>query len=337
MAVLQKGDNGKWYYRFQLNGKEYYKACKGATNRKEAQQYENIIKGELMRGNLGIVTNKMTTTLKDAIAIYLEYSETNKSSHQLDRNYCKVFEVEFGNNTSINDITPQKIENFKTKMIKGRTNATVNRYLEAMSKMFNLCIDNDLIDYNPLKKVAKLKQDNHKTRVLSEDEQKEIFKILDKEYPDLRDVIICALHTGLRKGEIFILKWNSVNFEERYINAYRPKTNSYTQIYITDKLLNVFNSRKNNNSEYVFVNPHTKKPYTNMDKAFKNLKEKAKITEKLCFHDLRHTVATRMVTNGVDLVVVKDILGHSSITTTMRYAHPVPEVKKKAIALLNGY
>jgi integrase len=337
MAVSQRGKNRNWYYRFKINGKEYYKCCKGATDRKEALQYESIVKGEIMRGNLNILDDKKVTSLKEAIKLYLDYSKTNKRSHQLDKNYCKVFEEEFGCTTDISDITPQKIETFKTKMRKGRSNATVNRYLEAMSKMYNLCADYGLIEHNPLKRVSKLRQDNQKTRILNEDEQKRIFEVLDKEYPDLRDVVICALQTGLRRGEIFILKWKDINFKERYINAFRPKTHSYTKIHITDKLLKVFESRKGNKSEYVFVNLHTGKPYTNMDKAFRKLKVKAEIEEKLCFHDLRHTVATRMVANGIDLVVVKDILGHSSINTTMRYAHPMPEVRKKAVDVLNSY
>ena len=77
-------------------------------------------------------------------------------------------------------------------------------------------------------------------------------------------------------------------------------------------------------------------PFTNIDKAFRNLKNKAEI-KNLCFHDLRHTAATRIVEKGIDLLVVKDILGHTSINTTMRYAHPVPENKQKAVEILSDY
>ena len=75
MAVFVRGDSNKWYYRFQLNGKEYYRACKGATNKKEALEYEAIVKAEIMRGNLGILNNKPKPTLKLAISLYLEYSK----------------------------------------------------------------------------------------------------------------------------------------------------------------------------------------------------------------------------------------------------------------------
>ena len=77
----------------------------------------------------------------------------------------------------------------------------------------------------------------------------------------------------------------------------------------------------------------TNKPYTDIKKSFSTVLKNANI-ENFRFHDLRHTVATRMVESGVDLLVVQEILGHSNIQTTMRYAHPVPERKKKAIDCL---
>ena len=89
-------------------------------------------------------------------------------------------------------------------------------------------------------------------------------------------------------------------------------------------------------SNYVFVNPKTNEPYTDIKKAFSNVIKRANI-KNFRFHDLRHTVATRLVEKGIDLTVVQEILGHSKITTTQRYAHPVPQRKLDAIEILNSY
>ena len=89
-------------------------------------------------------------------------------------------------------------------------------------------------------------------------------------------------------------------------------------------------------NEYVFVNNQTGKPYTTIQKAFGTVIRKANI-KNFRFHDLRHTVATRLATKGIDLTVVQEILGHSKITTTQRYAHPVPQRKLEAIDILNNY
>lgn len=256
MSIYQNKKSGKWYYKFVIEGIQYHKACKGINTYKEALECEIKAKNAILESNYDYLKKKKRITLKEAVELYLNYSKVNKRSYKLDINYTNQFLTYWGSNIYLSDLTPQKIEEFKSFMVKGRSNATVNRYIEAMSKMFNLCIDNNFIEFNPIKKVAKLKQNNHKTRVLSKEEQEHIFKILENEYPDLRDIIICALQTGLRRGEIFILKWCDINFKERYINAYRPKTNSYSKIFITDKLLEVFEKRKNNNSEYIFVNPN---------------------------------------------------------------------------------
>ena len=116
----------------------------GYPTKKDALKAESIVKSELMRGKFKLVDNTENTTLKQAINLYLEYSKANKRSHKLDDNYCKIFSEFFGNNTRLKDITPQKIERFKTFLKDGRKNATVNRYTEALGKMFNVAIANNI-------------------------------------------------------------------------------------------------------------------------------------------------------------------------------------------------
>jgi integrase len=86
--------------------------------------------------------------------------------------------------------------------------------------------------------------------------------------------------------------------------------------------------------EYVFANPQTGKPLSDLQTGFKAACKKAGIRD-LRFHDLRHTAATYMVMGGVDLVTVKEILGHATIQMTMRYAHPTPENKRHAVDVLS--
>jgi site-specific recombinase XerD len=83
-----------------------------------------------------------------------------------------------------------------------------------------------------------------------------------------------------------------------------------------------------------------KKVFDRFDKSLEDdfsIQKFLKTEIRLRFHDLRHTAATRMVERGIELVVVKEILGHSDINTTMIYAHPVKEVMLKAVKVLNDY
>lgn len=335
MSVFQKGNNGKWYYRFQLNGKEFYRACKGATNAKEAKQYEAIVKAELMKGNLGILQNKEQTYLYDATDIYLQYSETNKNSYKSDLSMTKHIK-EFFKNIELNSITPKTIEDFKQYLINKYElkNSSINRHLEALSKMFNLCIANGLIENNPLKDVKKMKKDNYTVRFLTKSEEKTLFEHLPER---LKPLVICALKTGMRKGEILNLKWSNIDFNKNCIELLRTKSGKKRKIPISKILKDVFlKLKKDSKSEYVFVNPQSNEPYNDIKKSFTTAVKAAKI-KNFRFHDLRHTFATRLIEKGVDIVVVKELLGHASITTTMIYVHSDAERKRNAINLIDTY
>lgn len=337
MSVYKKND--KWYYNFMIDGIRYHKAIKGCDSHKNALKAESVVKTEIMKGHYDLVDTTENTTLQQAIDIYLEYSKANKRSYKLDENYCKVFAEYFGKNIRLKDITPQKIERFKSFLKDGRKNATVNRYTEALGKMFNVAIANNIAKINPLKQIKKLKQDNYKIRFLTKDEETALFKVLQKNraYHYFIPIVICALQTGMRKGEIINLKWSNIDFDNKFIELLQTKSGKARKIPISDKLMSeLLKLKQNKISEYVFTNPFTKTKYVSIHKGFAEVLKKANITN-FRFHDLRHTAATRMTEMGIDLVVVQEILGHSDVKTTMRYAHPVPERKLKAIEILNNY
>ncbi len=337
MSIYKK--NEKWYYNFMIDGVRYHKAIKGCSSHKDAIKAENIVKSELMRGRYELVESTTNTTLAQAIELYLEYSKANKKSYKLDENYCKVFIEHWGKNSRLKDLTPQKIEKFKSIMKTNRQNSTVNRYLEALSKMFNIAISNNLAKENPLKEVKKLKQNNYKIRFLTKEEEAALFKVLreNKNYNYFIPIVTCALQTGMRKGEILNLKWSNIDFKKQFIELLQTKSGKARKIPISNKLMKALVLLKENKiSEYVFANPYTKTKYKFIHKGFDEALRKADIMN-FRFHDLRHTAATRMTEMGIDLAVVQEILGHSDVKTTMRYAHPVPERKLKAIEILNNY
>ena len=261
-----------------------------------------------------------------------------------------IFLKYFGN-INLEDITPARIEDFKRDIKKERNskNATVNRYLQALSKMLNLAVANELLNKNPMWSVKKLKENNYKTRVLLPEEEKRLFEEIERGYEvvgrdkakkiiypyiHLKPLIICALQTGMRKSEILKLKWSNIDFDYEYIELLETKSGKSRKIPISSKLMKIFKKiLATSNSEYVFVNPSTNSNYIDIHRAFETVLKNAEINN-FRFHDLRHTAATRMLEKGADIRTVQEILGHSSVSVTERYTHTNAKSKKSAIELL---
>lgn len=335
MSVYLNKKNGKWYCKFQIKGERKHLLCDGATNKQDASAIEDAEKFKLRQQQAGLLPKaRKNITINYLINIFLDYSRMNKKSYEQDnyrlnlllKNYLKP-------NKLIKDMKPIDIENLKKKMLAdNKTKVNVNRYLELLSKMFNMAIDNDWIDKNPVKRNAKFPVKNYKVRYLSEGEEK---RLLEYSSEAIKPIIITALNTGLRKQNILDLKWDDINFEFGYIEILENKSNKHIKIPMTETLKMMFNGMKRE-SEYIFLNPQTKEPY----KDFRRLWNKAKADsgiENFRFHDLRHTVATRLAKNNIPITTIKEILAHSDISTTMRYSHAVSSDEIKAMNILNSY
>ena len=336
MSVYKK--NGKYYCRFQIDGERHHYLCNGATTEKEARKIEDGFRYKVQQQQNGIISKK-EKNLKFSVLIdlYCKYSKTNNKAYKNNIYFLKTIINFFGNNTNSNKIQPKDIEAFKEylKNTKKLKNSSINRYLHVLSRIFSLGKSNKLVLENPVKYVKQLLEENHKIRFLTLEEEKRLFEVIQYNKSYLYPIVVCALQTGMRKSEILNLKWENIDFEYRFIELLETKSGKSRKIPISETLWKILNNQKIDN-EYIFTNPDTKTRYKDIKKSWDNLLKDAKI-ENFRFHDLRHTVATRLVEKGIDLVVVKEILGHSKIETTIRYAHAVPKRKLEAIDVLNSY
>ena len=150
-----------------------------------------------------------------------------------------------------------------------------------------------------------------------------------------KDITVAVLNSGMRRQEVLNLRWDQVRNDFIYLN--KTKTDESRQIPINDDLSELFkNIRKRNQlrSEYVFCD-NKGRPFKQINKSFQASLKKAGI-EDFRFHDLRHTFASHFIMRKGSLKDLQEILGHKTMTMTMRYAHLSQEHKKKAINLLNG-
>jgi len=326
-----KSFNGKWYIDFTFNRKRIRRF--GGYTKEQARNRLAKMRLEKLDEQLGFKKPEREDISfeqfsKDFIDLY---SKQNKKSWGRDETSLKNLKP-FFKGKMLRDVGPELVERYKAKRKTEVSPATVNREIAFLKTMFNKAVEWGRLELSPLKNVKKFKEDNGRERILTNEET---IRLVEAANGHLRPILIIALNTGMRRGEILGLRWENVILSKRCIHIEDSKAGKPRSIPMNGLVIEAM-SIIPQNSEYVFYNPRTKGPIQDVKTAFKATCEKMRI-KGLRFHDLRHTAATRMVEAGVDLVTVSKILGHSSIQMTMRYAHPTPENMRRAVEKLGEF
>lgn len=221
-----------------------------------------------------------------------------------------------------------------TKAGKPRTDASVNRDMAILGHMLSKAVEWGMLETSPFKKGKRLmfKENNHRLRFLTDAEVEALLRACS---PHLRPIVEVALLTGMRRGELFGLKWEQIR--NGFIYLTETKSGKARQIPINDRLAEVFKEVRRGNqlkSPYVFCGPDGKR-FFEVKRSFASACRRAGL-EDFRFHDLRHTFASHLVMNGVGLKAVQELLGHADIKMTMRYAHLSQAHLKEAVAVLNN-
>jgi integrase len=332
MAVYRRND--RWWFRFQIRGVRYSRPVPESTSKKQAVAAETRFKNELLQGKYDLVDEaRLDITLTQYAKQYLKWSQEHKRSFKDDQSRMAVLLEHFGSKR-LSDISPIDIERFKldrrkstTRTGRPRSLSTINRELALLRHVFTLALRDGLIRSHPMKGKVKLyREDNKVERYLTDEEEARLVAACVGRYEHLRPIIITALYTGMRRGEIFNLKWSDVNFNANLIHVRQSKSGRPRSIHMTpnvrteiEKLLPL-----RAETEYVLGNPHTGQARTDLKHGFTAVCKAAGI-EGLRFHDLRHTFATRLAQYSGNIVDVAHVLGHAQVSTTMRYAHAIPD------------
>ena len=162
----------------------------------------------------------------------------------------------------------------------------------------------------------------------------EIRTLLSNCADHLKPIVTVALNTGMRKGELLSLKWDQVNLDQGIISLLDTKNHERRDLLMNEAVKSTLRALKAQRSgEYVFCNGYGES-FGEVKRSFGTALRKSGI-EDFRFHDLRHTFASNLVMEGVDLMTVKELLGHKSLEMTMRYSHLAPSHKMRAINVLD--
>jgi integrase len=147
-------------------------------------------------------------------------------------------------------------------------------------------------------------------------------------------MILFAIHTGLRTSDIFNLEWMDVDIEQQRLKKIVKKSDKPLSLPLNDTAFGIIEARQGiSHGPYVFYNPMTGDKFRDVKGALAAAVKRAGL-KKVTWHMFRHTFASRLTRNGADIVAVKELLGHGSISTTVRYAHSNDDAKRRAVAKL---
>ena len=316
MSRIYKRGN-LWYLDFEHNGKRQRKSL-GTRSKAIAELALKDIDVKIARQSLDLgPTEKMN--FDDFAKKFLDWYEVQNSikSYQDYRNLFVSTIIPYFSKTKLNNITIERIETYKFERIKKISSSTVNKELVALRHLFNKAILWGYLSRNPAKEVDKLRVKQKKFRFLTIEE---VHVFLNACPAYAKPIFLTAIHTGLRRSELFRLEWEDIDFERRYVMVSNKKE-AHTKNYL-NKQSHIFLKRDGT--------PHQGEVRKTIWRVMKQTG-----LRPFTLHDLRHTFASHLIMEGVDLPTVQKLMGHANITTTMIYAHLAPDHLKNAIDRLN--
>lgn len=330
MGLYKRG--ATWWMRFTYNGKQKRRSLE-TGDKKLAERISHKILGQVAEGKWFDISEESENTFKEMMNRYMdEHSKLKKKSWKRDEVSLSHLLPFFGIYT-LTEITAEMISRYKTRRLKERAKpATLNRELSLMKHAFNLAMKEwDWCKENPCCRVKRERENNERDRVLGYDEEDELLKVCS---PWLREIVIFALETGAREGEI--LEFNRKSFDpfRRVVTILQSKTGQYKTIPLTSRVFEILKDKIKVRNNLVFPSQKgTRITDTNLGRAFRNALKKAKI-EDFRFHDLRHTFASRCAQGGVDLSIIQKYLGHKDFRMVQRYSHHSIESLRNGIEVL---
>jgi integrase len=233
-------------------------------------------------------------------------------------------------------ITRMEISNLLSTLSPRLSNATVNRYKAAISVIFTYaCRYFNLID-NPALHIPSLPENNERTRFLSEAERTRLFKACRASHWDkLYLIVLLAITTGARKGELTKLRWNDIDFDRRTAYVATTKNGQPKVLPLTDSVIRELQLFDTKDNSLIFASRIKCEVAYCFTKPWKRALEDADIKD-FRFHDLRHSCASYLAQSGASLLEIADVLGHKDISVTKRYAHLCIEHKSSLINRVLG-
>jgi len=332
MGLAKRGST--WWMSFMYRGQQVRRST-GTGDKRLAEAVLSKVTVQIIEGRFFEKLEAQERSLSELMDRYANEHAARRANHRRELTSIKNLKTFFGN-PKLDHITPKLIVAYKNKRYTdGVKPATINRELATLKKAFNLarrewewCTD------NPVCRVSMERENNTRDRWLTVEEEQ---RLLPATAPWLREIVVFAVNTGMRLGEILALTWAGVDLFRRTVTVFRSKNGERRTIPINSIVLDLLKHKDAARSQMIDCVFHshtgTSLDGSNIRRGLNAALRLAKIQD-LHFHDLRHTFATRIVQAGVDLYKVQRLLGHKSPIMTQRYAHHYPESLREGVEAL---
>jgi integrase len=320
---LFKRNNGKYYVLYVENGRRRWKST-GVNAKCDALKVLTDLEKLFSVQNL-------PKTLHQFSHEFLAYAKTTFAHHTW-LIYSGAFSnlLKLAGNPAMTSLAPQLFDAYKVKRLEeGKSPVTVNIELRAIKAAMNTAIRWKYLNANPLADITPARAEETSPTYFTKQDFRGLLNAITEEW--LRELVVFAALTGMRRGELVNLRWEDVDLRHRLIfiqsnPTFRTKQGKRRVVPMSDVVFNLLSAKAERvRCEYIF---HLKGFKISDDHASKKLKSYVRVVGldgKLHFHSLRHTFASWLVQDGVSLYEVQKLLGHSNIAVTQVYSHLQPE------------
>jgi len=329
MSTIQKISRAKGIvYRVLIRKSGMKAITKTFPTKKEAIQFSQKIEGSIQE-QIAFTSLDNKLTFKELAGDYIVKECTIKRPQEQASKL--EFWVKYIGIKQVSNISSSDIYNTLDCLPKHLSNATYNRYKAAASVVFNYACRQYNLTTNPVGLIPSKPEDNHRVRYLSVLERKRLLAACKEvAWPKLYLLVLIAITTGARRGELLGLRWNDIDFERQTAYVKTSKNGQPKVLPLTDTVVKELTRFRQQDSSLIFNSEI--KP----DKAFCFNKQWSKAltlaeVSNFRFHDLRHTTASYLAQSGASLLEIADVLGHKQISVTKRYAHLCIDHKERLI------
>ncbi len=346
MSLIKRPNSRYWYVQIQIDGRTFVRSTK-ATDRKTALKIAEKVRADIHQ-ELAFGGQTKTITFGSALRRYVE-SKSGTPNHRNLISHEKTILKLISGTTPLEIVTTSLIEEYirhrttagyKPQTIKHGVNCIIGAINKARKDGYrcmpidppSIKVPNKIVRYLSPAEEHRLLQELSPTRKCNGlGDSGDVRKHVQDNY----DLVVILLDTGARYSEISRIRWNQISLTKKSIDLWRPKVNNQSVLFMTDRVAEILQRRwESRTSEFVFTNKSGGPRGYLVDSIRKALNRAG--LHDCTIHTLRHTHATRLIQNGLNLYEVQSVLGHSDIKTTLRYAHlEQAKVTQKARDVIN--